>query len=1222
MRRLSILLIENEIAIAATIVQAIGQHLPMYRFTIVRSIAEALAEQEPADVILINSDQLASEGEAGLPKLIAVYPESPIFLLHKLRESPNDILLAALKAGADDYAFLDEAGLLVLGRRLEPLARQTTTPAPEPEQFAEPAFSQFLDKVLDTENSQLALQIIGADNRVRAWNRAAETFFGLKKEYALGVLLEDLPLSPANLSRLKDILDQARLTGQAFSIANYPLEDGHQQPRWGKVYVYPLANQTAAGDVCIVSADVSDLKQLALDSQHYSQELQILLEISRAISEDLNLPSTLVKIAEQTKSLFNADNCYIFFLEKDNRTLRPVLAIGINAAHIEKTPLTVGDGIISAVAASGKAIVVNYAQTQALNLYGQQRDAPPPNEQHLLAAPLTALKGVIGLLVVTKNRQPPFAEDDFQFFRSLVQQASWAISNARLFEETQRNLAELAIFYEASAAISTTHQTQELLTTLIRQMVQGLGVSRGHIVNWDRNQNKGAVQALYLSDDRLPVGDVKFGAVFNLAARPAIAAMLDQKRPVFFQISHAWLDDAERADMRRHDCRTRLLVPLVVKGETIGWAELWEIGQERLFTADEIRLARLLANQAAVALDNARYLKQTQQTLDETIALYEVASALASTRDSQTIMSTVLEEFLRVLNLKQGSVIIFDFEAKQGVVKVHFQGEEAAVLAGPGQTTREYSYKSFEGQQIRLKDDPIFTQLMRTRQPVQIDEVHPLRLTAATLGWARPDALSLLVIPIQIQGEITGAIVAEATRQKHTFSRWDISLGQALADQLGIALQNVELYELEYQRRQQAETLREVSFIVGSSLKLNEVLERILDQLRRVVKYDSAAIHLIQGQQRRVIAGRGFPQPRRNIGLTFPVTLDPQEPGSQAIHNRQPLVIGNIPEVYHSFKEPPHDHIKSWMGIPLIARDKVIGLITIDNTQVNAYGENDVNLALAFANQVAIALENARLYELEVRQLERELEIAQSIQENLLPQVIPHVPGLDISGRILPAQQIGGDFFQFFLLGQDQFGVAVGDVSGKGIPAALYMAVAMTAIDAQVSDTVQPGEILTNLQRVLYHRLRGNRMNVGLQVATFKPPAPNGRMKDDDSGKALTLASAGMVAPIIATETGCRFVPVSGLPIGSPVSDLTYTEYQLVVPPFTALIFTSDGIVEARNENGEIFGFERLEKTINEIISSQQAETIAEHIIHTAQRFTGDAEQNDDMTVVVIIVKP
>jgi sigma-B regulation protein RsbU (phosphoserine phosphatase) len=346
-----------------------------------------------------------------------------------------------------------------------------------------------------------------------------------------------------------------------------------------------------------------------------------------------------------------------------------------------------------------------------------------------------------------------------------------------------------------------------------------------------------------------------------------------------------------------------------------------------------------------------------------------------------------------------------------------------------------------------------------------------------------------------------------------------------------------------------------------------------------------------------------------------------RDPSTIAIQARQPMVVSNVPASYNIFKKSSQDQIKSWMGIPLISRDKVIGLISINHTEANAYDEEDLGLALAFANQVAIALENARLYELEVRELERELEIAQSIQETLLPQLVPQVPGLEISGRILPARHIGGDFFHFFPAGKDQLGVVIGDVSGKGIPAALYMAVAITAIDAQIRADVGPGELLNRLNYILYNRLRENKMNVALQVATFVPLSsdPN-KSEQRPQGVLMTVASAGMIAPVGATEYGCHFLPIGGLPVGalSP-SEQNYQDDTFLLDPFATIIFTTNGIVEAQNEFHELFGFKRLEATINEVIGTRNAEAIAEHIINTAQKFIGQAEQQDDMTVVVVV---
>jgi GAF domain-containing protein len=144
---------------------------------------------------------------------------------------------------------------------------------------------------------------------------------------------------------------------------------------------------------------------------------------------------------------------------------------------------------------------------------------------------------------------------------------------------------------------------------------------------------------------------------------------MQSQQPIIFQLSQPDLAETEYREMSQRGYLSRLVVPLIVKGEALGWADLGESRRERAFTGDEIRLARMLANQAAVSLENLQYLKQMRQALEETDALYQVASTLATTQDSQEIMSIVLQEFLRVLNLHQGSVIIFDFETKEGVVK-------------------------------------------------------------------------------------------------------------------------------------------------------------------------------------------------------------------------------------------------------------------------------------------------------------------------------------------------------------------------------------------------------------------------------------------------------------------------------------------------------------------------------------------------------------------------
>ena len=160
--------------------------------------------------------------------------------------------------------------------------------------------------------------------------------------------------------------------------------------------------------------------------------------------------------------------------------------------------------------------------------------------------------------------------------------------------------------------------------------------------------------------------------------------------------------------------------------------------------------------------------------------------------------------------------------------------------------------------------------------------------------------------------------------------------------------------------RRHAETLRDAAAALASTLELDSLLNRVLQELQKVVPYDSASVQLLRDDQLEIIAGRGFPEPDKVIGLTFPVAGD--NPNKEVIARKRPLLVPDAYAAYAAFKEAPHSHIRSWLGAPLLARDRVIGMITLDRTEVNAFSAEELDIAMTFANHVAIALENARLY--------------------------------------------------------------------------------------------------------------------------------------------------------------------------------------------------------------------------------------------------------------------
>jgi diguanylate cyclase (GGDEF)-like protein len=210
------------------------------------------------------------------------------------------------------------------------------------------------------------------------------------------------------------------------------------------------------------------------------------------------------------------------------------------------------------------------------------------------------------------------------------------------------------------------------------------------------------------------------------------------------------------------------------------------------------------------------------------------------------------------------------------------------------------------------------------------------------------------------QGSVTGVIhVLHAAKAGH-FNDHDIELLTQLANQAAIVVENTKLYEQAQQQAREAETLRQASAIVATSLDQEKAVSLILEQLERVIPYDSASVQLLRNGAIEIIGGRGWPDNSDVIGLRFPVPGD--NPNTVVIQSRKPYLLNDAPAAYTPFRNGPHSHIKSWLGVPLIIHDQVIGMLAIDKSERHYFTSKHIELASAFADQVAISIENTRLY--------------------------------------------------------------------------------------------------------------------------------------------------------------------------------------------------------------------------------------------------------------------
>jgi len=222
-----------------------------------------------------------------------------------------------------------------------------------------------------------------------------------------------------------------------------------------------------------------------------------------------------------------------------------------------------------------------------------------------------------------------------------------------------------------------------------------------------------------------------------------------------------------------------------------------------------------------------------------------------------------------------------------------------------------------------------------------------------------PKAQSELCVPLKVGERIIGVINIES-KQLNAFSEADERLMMTFADQLVTAIEKVRLFQLEQRRAQEAETLRQAGAIVAATLRQDEAIERILVQLERVVPYDSASVQLLREGYLEIVGGRGWPDPVAIVGMRFPIPGD--NPNTVVIQERRTHILGDAPSVHSAFREGPHTHIHSFLGVPLIVGDQVIGMLAVDNTQSNFFTSDHARLVAAFADHVALAIQNARLF--------------------------------------------------------------------------------------------------------------------------------------------------------------------------------------------------------------------------------------------------------------------
>jgi len=564
--------------------------------------------------------------------------------------------------------------------------------------------------------------------------------------------------------------------------------------------------------------------------------------------------------------------------------------------------------------------------------------------------------------------------------------------------------------------------------------------------------------------------------------------------------------------------------------------------------------------------------------------LLEVSDVMATSLDLDTTLRRVAEVVRKVIDYEIFAILLLNEKTQE--LRFRFQigyprefAERARIKVGEGVT----------GLAVQL------------RQSILINDVtQDPRYIAAI-----PNVCSELAVPLTTKNRVIGVIDLEARHQNY-FNEEHKRLLTLIASRMAAGIENAQLYTRTTKQARILLLLNEIARELTSILNLDELLGRIAELLQRLIDFQIFSILLLDSSGEK-LQHRFSLRFNENVHVKHEIPLGRGLVGQAAL-TRQAILVPDVSKDPRYVEGNPET--RSELAVPLIYKDKVIGVLDLEHTRRGFFTDDHRRTMTTLAAQVAIAIENARLYEEIARQerrLERDLALARELQTRLLPQALPQLAHLELAAKFTPARAIGGDLYDFIPYSLSRLGIVIGDVSGKGAPAAIYAALVSGILRSHAPIEPSPAEMLSAVNLSLAER-RIEAQFVSLIYAVW-----------DDQHRTLLVANSGLPRPVLVHDGKNNVIEATGLPLGL-FDDASYDEFRFKMKPGDMFVFFSDGILDARNRKGDLFGRGRVEQIIAEC-AGRSADCVVDSLFKAVAEHSAGVETFDDQTVLAIKVK-
>ncbi len=926
------------------------------------------------------------------------------------------------------------------------------------------------------------------------------------------------------------------------------------------------------------------------------EQLTLVRRVSAQIAQVHNLDELTSRITGLIQHTFHYYYVAIFTNEPGQKKLNFRSSAGPIKSRRKKRmspslDVFLGEGLIGSVALSGDEAVINDIQSEPRFRF---IDSLPETRSEVVL-PLKIEERILGVLDVQSDMLNVFHPNDLLVLRALADNIAIAMDGARMYTDLEKAAQQLAIVAEVSDDINSILDLDTLLDKVATLIHDRLGYPYVHLFTVHLNRR----QIIYEAG-RGERSQASHGYILDLDDVDGIIPRVARNGQTLLANDVRKEPSYRSSPFLPKNTLSEIAVPLIYDNHVLGVLDL-QSDKLNAFTKDDQFLFEALAGNIAAAIQNADLYRSELWRRQVTDSLREVAGLLSADIYVDDVLDAILKELEHNLPCDVSAIWFLN-------------GEELSLEHIHGANKLEV-----EGAARRWPEATEFLNSALTAgQPVIRKPTDPFDPTGLVRGFSAD--YSSIIAGLRI-GERPLGVLTLSHRTGGRYGHESLSMTTTFANYAAVAIENARLYDTAQEQAYASAALLQVAQTVANSSSLDETLESVARIMPILVGVRGCAIYLLESDIFRSAKGYGISD---DVG--FILLGKDFNPGEFSLldavrkHNR--MVIGLLgPDCPDNCLDPElaineaeilnalQIGERMLIGFPLMIKNDFYGVLMVEETsEALRFRQKRMEILNGVAQQVALTIQNEHFqHEMVISErLEQEVQVARQIQKTLLPQKLPEFPGWELAAVWKTARQVGGDYYDVFELPDKRLGLLIADVSDKGVPAALFMALTRTLVRAVVYNTLSPAEVLRRVNALM---IPDNQQEMFVTAVYGVLSVESGN---------FTYANAGHNPPLWAClkEGTIEVLHRTGAALGI-IDDFVMEERTIQLKPGNFLLLYTDGLTEAFSPEEELYGEERLRKIVQNS-GTDSVQGMLDAIEASVDQFMNSLPAVDDMTILAI----